>query len=84
MSILWQQWRQAEGTILVTKGLRERRDKYKELLATGEFTYKTCEATAMKTAEIIGRINEIDELLRLMLTEEEEDGAGNYSSEDNA
>jgi hypothetical protein len=84
MSILWQQWRQAEGTLLVIKGLRERRDKYKELLATGEFTYKTCEATAMKTAEVIGRINEIDELLQLMLTDEADDGADSNSRQDYA
>jgi hypothetical protein len=81
MSALWQQWRLAEGTVLVIKGLKQRRDKYKELLATGEFTYKTCEATAMKTAEVIGRINEIDELLGLMLTDEDED---ERDSQDNA
>jgi hypothetical protein len=82
MSILWQQWRLSEGTVLVVKGLQERRDKYKELLAAGEFTYKTCEATALKMAEVIGRINEIDELLRLMLTDEAEDDRDAYT--DNA
>jgi hypothetical protein len=52
------------------------------LLAAGEFTYKTCEATALKMAEVIGRINEIDELLRLMLTDEAEDDRDAYT--DNA
>jgi hypothetical protein len=73
MSALWQAWRAHEGTALVVSGLKERRAAFVESLATGVFTYKTCEATALKTAEVVGRINEIDQLIELMMTDEDAD-----------
>lgn len=73
MSILWQAWRQHEGTLLVVSGLKERRAAYAEHLATGQFTYKTVDQTIQKTAEVIGRINEIDQLIELMMTDEDAD-----------
>lgn len=54
-------------------GLKERREAYKEMLASGATTFRTMEETAMKTAEVVGRVNEIDELIQLML-EDSADG----------
>jgi hypothetical protein len=73
MSVLWQQWRAAEGTLLVLEGLKQRRAAYAEHLATGTFTYKSVDETIQKTAEVIGRINEIDQLIGLMTIDEDVD-----------
>jgi hypothetical protein len=43
-----------------------------ELLASGGTTFKTMEATAMRTADVVGRIAEVDSLIDL-LTEEDYD-----------
>lgn len=63
----------SEGTKLVIQGLQQRRDAYKEALARGSTIYPTAEATALNTAKVVGKINEIDSMLELMLTNEEEE-----------
>jgi hypothetical protein len=65
----------------VIDGLKQRRAAYAEVLASGQVTYATVEATAMKYAEIVGRINEIDSMIQLMM-ESEEDGEDSGVGED--
>ena len=73
MSALWQLWRDSEGTKLVIEGLKQRREAYKNALADGDIGFRTVEATALKYAEIVGRVNEIDQLISLMMESEDND-----------
>jgi hypothetical protein len=56
----------------VVAGLKARRHEYAEFLCSGGTTFREADATAMKTADIIGRISEVDNLIQL-LTEDQED-----------
>ena len=81
---MWLSWRELEATRLVVQSLRDRRDMYKEFLADGSAGYPTCEATALKYADIVGRIAEIDTLLDLLLVREEDEDEQPSSGEDDA
>ena len=73
MRLLWQLWKQHEGTKLLLLDLKARRAGLVEELAGGSSTYPTIEATALKTAEYVARIDELDTIIEIASQGADED-----------